>query len=93
MSYRIGKSDRNADKSYVNSSGPGAYDIVQSGIHSPSYTFSLKQKQNKIDETPGPGEYQVMNSIMNRTGCLKFGKTKKLLSKMDDVPGPGAYNV
>ena len=34
-----------------------------------------------------------MSSIMNRTGCLKFGKTKKLVSKTDEVPGPGAYNV
>lgn len=66
---------------------------MQTNTPAPSYTFSLKQKQNRADETPGPGEYQVMSSIMNRTGCLKFGKTKKLISKPDDVPGPGAYNV
>ena len=46
---RIGKAGRSAEKDYGHKTGPGAYDVVQTGVPSPSYTFSSKHKRDRVD--------------------------------------------
>ena len=73
--------------------GPGSYNYQVRSLHSPSYTFSLKHRQEKSELSPGPGEYAIINSSNKRDCSVKFGKNKRLVSKDNLSPGPGAYNV
>ena len=90
---RIGSSLRSPSKDLIVDVGPGSYDTHLRSMHCPAYTFSLKYREERKEESPGPGGYAMVHSPGRTTGVGKFGKSKKLGGQVDASPGPGAYNV
>jgi len=75
--------------------GPGYYENKNGKIpQGPQYTMRYLLKKAKIVDTPGPGQYNIIDS---KSGGYTISKEKRGEDldrvKKDNYPGPGSYKV
>ena len=94
--YSIGNqlfSKRNNNDLYI-TPGPGAYKILKKSS-SCFYTFGSKYKEQKKDNSPGPGNYNIRNKKDLIKSSYIFGKARRILSSVNEdirlSPGPANY--
>ncbi|OMJ81406.1 hypothetical protein SteCoe_18142 [Stentor coeruleus] len=89
--WSLGKSSRGSLSSNTKEiPGPGAYSPqVTIGKSASVFGSSARKPINNIFETPGPGEY----NIVNKTNAPAFTMRPKTASNKKNLnPGPGEYN-
>jgi len=79
-------------KSLLENPGPGNYAVNQKAA-GPQYSFSKTTKKQKVDPTPGPGNYnEDFNSIKNKTASVRLGQSERrdmVPQSAREMPGPG----
>ena len=94
LKYSMGvKTSSESNKEEMYKPGPGTYKIMNKS-QSSFYSFGLKLKDKKIDDTPGPGNYNIRRKQDLYIPSYIFGKEKRIfssLSSFDKMPGPGNY--
>lgn len=80
-------------ESYLNKGampGPGAYNIPEKIVEGPSFSIRPKNTVKPLDNSPGPGQYEL--KIQERGFSPVFGTSKREKGKNEDIPGPGQYS-
>ena len=89
-----GKINYENNKEQKNIPGPGTYKSMYKS-QSSFYSFGMKLKDLKIDETPGPGNYNLRKKKDLYIPSYIFGKEKRIFSQIissnERNPGPGNY--
>ena len=83
------------DKNKNNFPGPGTYKPMYKSA-SYFYSFGLKNKKIKRNDTPGPGNYQIRTEKDMIMPSYLFGKEKRENQTVKNkiyIPGPGSYNL
>ena len=88
--FRIGKASRSSRPSTATVPGPGTYD-TRGKEAGPRWGFGTESREKLLkEEAPGPGAYQIPNTLAKTSYSLTGRKKEK---KKDNFPGPGSYNV
>jgi len=65
------------------------------GTDAPSFAIKGKANDTTRDNSPGPGAYDLNDTLSNLKGSpgFKVGRSKRdYLSSSNNLPGPGSYN-
>ena len=82
----IGERLREKEADYVPE--PGAYEVKSRIVEGPTYSIGEKRME-KIEQTVGPGEYEVVEEKANGVTIGERLREKEA----DYIPEPGAYEV
>ncbi|CAG9317800.1 unnamed protein product [Blepharisma stoltei] len=90
-SYKFGTSKRDPSPENLNKNpGPGTYETGSVTERSTVRFGTESREKLRLDNSPGPGAYDIPVSL-DKKAALLMGRT--LPKQLDHVPGPGAYDI
>ena len=95
LKYSMGiKAQNENNKEQINHPGPDTYKTM-SKSKSSFYSFGIKFKNKKINDIPGPGNYDIRRKKDLLKPSYIFGKEKRIFLKFlsfGKIPGPENYD-
>ena len=91
------KKDKN-DKNIRFSTPPPGYYTVRNGTIPQGLKYSIfgRPKEKKLEDLPGPGEYNIKYDGKQSEPKFSFGKENRnnyVYGQKENYPGPGSYNI